>query len=198
MRGPQGVRRGKDIPFAFDRVFDQYATQYEVFQHTTQTLVSEVLNGYNCACFAYGATGAGKTFTMVGTESAPGVMVLTLQELFSAMKANAEEKKYSVKISYLEVYNENIHDLLVPVSKPLSLLESRDTMTVLGLTTHEPNSAEEVLEILTEGNKRRAQNFTHANAESSRSHAVLQVRSSIRLRMMPPFAQLSNRDMTNT
>lgn len=136
-----------------------------------------MLNGYNCACFAYGATGAGKTFTMVGTESAPGVMVLTLQELFGAMKANEEEKKYSVKISYLEVYNENIHDLLVPISKPLQLLESGDKMTVLGLTTHEPKSAEEILEILTEGNKRRAQNFTHANAESSRSHAVLQVRS---------------------
>lgn len=163
------------MPFTFDRVFDQYATQYEVFQHTTQALVTEVLNGYNCACFAYGATGAGKTFTMVGSESAPGVMVLTLQELFSAMKANQDEKRYSVKISYLEVYNENIHDLLVPQSKPLALLESGDNMTVLGLTSHEPKSAEEVLILLQEGNTRRAQNFTHANAESSRSHAVLQV-----------------------
>jgi hypothetical protein len=169
------VRRGKDIQFGFDRVFDQYATQYEVFQHTTQVLVNEVLNGYNCACFAYGATGAGKTFTMVGTESAPGVMVLTLQELFSAMKATQDDKKYSVKISYLEVYNENIHDLLVPQSKPLALLESGDNMTVLGLTQHEPNSADEILQLLQEGNTRRAQNFTHANAESSRSHAVLQV-----------------------
>lgn len=174
-RGPQGVRRGKDIPFGFDRVFDQFASQYEVFQHTTQALVSEVLNGYNCACFAYGATGAGKTFTMVGTESAPGVMVLTLQELFSAMKATEDEKRYSVRISYLEVYNENIHDLLVPQSKPLQLLESGDNMTVLGLTQHEPKSADEILILLQEGNTRRAQNFTHANAESSRSHAVLQV-----------------------
>jgi kinesin family protein 18/19 len=169
------VRRGKDIPFAFDRVFDQFATQYEVFQHTTQALVAEVLNGYNCACFAYGAMGAGKTFTMVGTDKAPGVMVLTLQELFSTMKANEEEKKYTVKISYLEVYNENIHDLLVPQPKPLQLLDSGGDMTVLGLTQHEPQSAEEVLLLLQEGNTRRAQNFTHANAESSRSHAVLQV-----------------------
>lgn len=163
------------MPFGFDRVFDQYATQYEVFQHTTQVLVNEVLNGYNCACFAYGATGAGKTYTMVGTQNSPGVMVLTLQELFSAMKATQDDKKYSVHISYLEVYNENIHDLLVPQSKPLQLLESGDNMTVLGLTQHEPNSAEEVLQLLQEGNTRRAQNFTHANAESSRSHAVLQI-----------------------
>jgi kinesin family protein 18/19 len=93
-------------------VLDPYASQYEVFQHTTKHLIGELLNGYNCTCFAYGATGAGKTFTMIGNKDSPGVMVLTMKELFAAMNNTKDEKQYDVSISYLEIYNETIRDLL--------------------------------------------------------------------------------------
>jgi kinesin family member 18/19 len=122
---PNNHGRSKDLNFGFDRVFDPYSTQYEVFQHTTRNLISEVLNGFNCTCFAYGATGAGKTFTMIGNKENPGVMVLTMQELFAAME-DQSNTTYDVSISYLEIYNETIRDLLVKASKPLDLRESAD------------------------------------------------------------------------
>ncbi|XP_049850879.1 kinesin-like protein KIF18B [Schistocerca gregaria] len=170
----QGTRRGKDIMFSFDRVFDSFSSQYEVFERTTKPLVASVLDGYNCCCFAYGATGAGKTYTMVGSAESPGVMVLTLHEIFSAMKAS--EKLYDISLSYLEIYNETIRDLLVSESRPLSLRESSDaSIAVVGLSKYKPSSAEEVMELLEQGNARRTQCFTHANSQSSRSHAVLQI-----------------------
>eukprot|EP01127_Copromyxa_protea_P005280 TRINITY_DN15230_c0_g1_i1.p1 TRINITY_DN15230_c0_g1~~TRINITY_DN15230_c0_g1_i1.p1 ORF type:complete len:805 (-),score=119.08 TRINITY_DN15230_c0_g1_i1:73-2127(-) len=112
---------------------------------------------------------------MIGNSSAPGVMVLTMHELFERMKAE-DERTYDIKISYLEVYNETIRDLLVPNSKNLDLRDSegRDVV-VAGLSTHHPKSASEVLTLLEEGNLRRCQSPTDANAQSSRSHAILQV-----------------------
>eukprot|EP01122_Echinamoeba_exundans_P016385 TRINITY_DN8281_c0_g1_i1.p1 TRINITY_DN8281_c0_g1~~TRINITY_DN8281_c0_g1_i1.p1 ORF type:complete len:853 (+),score=182.29 TRINITY_DN8281_c0_g1_i1:169-2727(+) len=172
---PNNHGRSKDLNFGFDRVFDPYSTQYEVFQHTTRSLINEVLNGFNCTCFAYGATGAGKTFTMIGNKENPGVMVLTMQELFAAME-DQTNTTYDVSISYLEIYNETIRDLLVKASKPLDLRESADAgVQVAGLSSHKPSSADEVLQLLEVGNSRRCQSATGANAQSSRSHAVLQI-----------------------
>jgi kinesin family protein 18/19 len=109
---PNHHAQHKDSLFAFDRVFGESASSNEVFMHTTKDLVTEVLSGFNCTCFAYGPTGSGKTFTMIGNSSAPGVMVQTMHELFSRMKEE-DDRIYDVKISYLEVYNETIRDLLV-------------------------------------------------------------------------------------
>lgn len=170
-----GVKRGRDIHFGFDRVFDHYAKQYEVFQHTTKKLIDPVLNGYNCTCFAYGATGSGKTYTMVGTPENPGVMVLTLKELYNVMETR-KDTDFDVRISYLEIYNERIRDLLVPNSKYLILNDDENGCpSVSGLSYHKPKSADDILLLLQEGNKRRTQAFTNSNAQSSRSHAILQI-----------------------
>lgn len=123
---PNHHSQNRDTLFAFDRVFSEQTESVEVFQHTTKDLVTEVLNGFNCTCFAYGPTGmscptldlkskgSGKTYTMIGNASSPGVMVQTMHELFERMKEDKDERNYDVKISYLEVYNETIRDLLVP------------------------------------------------------------------------------------
>ncbi|XP_074080444.1 kinesin-like protein KIF18B [Macrotis lagotis] len=171
--GPK--KKGKDLKFVFDRVFAETATQQEVFQHTTHSILDGVLQGYNCSVFAYGATGAGKTHTMLGREGDPGIMYLTTMELYRRLEARRQEKQYEVLISYQEVYNEQIYDLLDPKGA-LAIREDRDKgVVVQGLSFHQPTSAEQLLEMLTRGNRNRTQHPTDANATSSRSHAVFQI-----------------------
>lgn len=97
-------RRAKDLRFIFDRVFDEKSSNQDVFDHTTKNIIDGVLNGYNCTVFAYGATGAGKTHTMLGKGDTPGVMFLTMMELYSRIEEMKEEKTCEVAVSYLEVY----------------------------------------------------------------------------------------------
>ncbi|XP_008589545.1 PREDICTED: kinesin-like protein KIF18B [Galeopterus variegatus] len=171
--GPK--KKGKDLTFVFDRVFGEAATQQDVFQHTTHSILDSFLQGYNCSVFAYGATGAGKTHTMLGREGDPGIMYLTTMELYRRLEARQEEKRFEVLISYQEVYNEQIHDLLEPKG-PLAIREDPDKgVVVQGLSFHQPASAEQLLEMLTRGNRNRTQHSTDANATSSRSHAIFQI-----------------------
>ena len=100
-----------------------------------------------------------------------------MHDLFVEMRQR-ETGKYEVSVSYMEVYNEQIRDLLSPspTASPLQLREERDgSMTIAGLSSHTPSSAAEVFRMLERGNQRRTQSATEANAQSSRSHAVLQV-----------------------
>ncbi len=103
---PLGKNRTKEKQYAFDFVFDKESGQNEVFVHTTKFLCDGVLNGYNATVFAYGATGAGKTFTMLGTEINPGNMFLTLKELFVRMGGFKRDRHYNIRVSFLEIYNE--------------------------------------------------------------------------------------------
>ncbi|XP_051478040.1 kinesin-like protein KIF18A [Apus apus] len=168
-------RKQKDLKFVFDAVFDESSSQLEVFEHTTKSLIDGFLNGYNCTVLAYGATGAGKTHTMLGSPEDPGVMYLTMMTLYNCMEQMKEEKTCNVAVSYLEVYNEQIRDLLVS-SGPLAVREDAEKgVVVQGLTLHQPKSAEEILQMLDYGNKNRTQHPTDVNASSSRSHAVFQI-----------------------
>ncbi|KAM4723153.1 kinesin-like protein KIF18A [Rhinophrynus dorsalis] len=168
-------RKNKDLKFVFDCVFDEHSSQLEVFQQTTKIVLDGVLNGYNCTVLAYGATGAGKTHTMLGGPGQPGVMYLTMMDLYNRIESVKEEKICNVAISYLEVYNEQIRDLLSN-SGPLAVREdAQKGVVVQGLTLHQPRSAEEILQMLDYGNKNRTQHPTDVNASSSRSHAVFQI-----------------------
>ncbi|NXL43672.1 KI18A protein, partial [Podilymbus podiceps] len=168
-------RKKKDLKFVFDAVFAESSSQLEVFEHTTKSVIEGFLNGYNCTVLAYGATGAGKTHTMLGSPEDPGVMYLTMMALYNCMDQIKEEKICNVAVSYLEVYNEQIRDLLVN-SGPLAVREdTQKGVVVQGLTLHQPKSAEEILQMLDYGNKNRTQHPTDVNASSSRSHAVFQI-----------------------
>uniref|UniRef100_A0A8C5TRG2 Kinesin-like protein n=1 Tax=Malurus cyaneus samueli TaxID=2593467 RepID=A0A8C5TRG2_9PASS len=168
-------RQRKDLKFIFDAIFDDSSSQLEVFEHTTKNLIDGFLNGYNCTVLAYGATGAGKTHTMLGSPEDPGVMYLTMMTLYKRMDQIKEDKTCDVAVSYLEIYNEQIRDLLVS-SGPLAVREDgQQGVVVQGLTLHQPKSAEEILQMLDYGNKNRTQHPTDVNASSSRSHAVFQI-----------------------
>lgn len=170
------VNRSKEKQYAFDFVFDKTATQQEVYERTTGFLLEGVINGFNATVFAYGATGAGKTYTMLGDNDSPGLMLTTILELFRTMHASAFERSYKARVSYLEIYNENIRDLISGSSEYLEIWEDPvKGVTVSGLTEIQADRAEEVVEMIRVGNKRRTCEPTKANETSSRSHAVLQI-----------------------
>ncbi|KAK0453879.1 kinesin-like protein [Armillaria borealis] len=168
-----------DRRFMFDKVFDHEARQQHVYEATAQPLLKGLLDGYNATVFAYGATGCGKTHTISGTESDPGIIYLTMADLFQRIEDRREDSIIDVSVTFLEIYNEEIRDLLseAGANMPRGGLSIREdkAVKVVGLTELKPGSAEEVKEIVLLGNSRRTQSPTHANETSSRSHAVLQV-----------------------
>ncbi|OAA62883.1 kinesin [Niveomyces insectorum RCEF 264] len=175
---PAAGKKVKDQVFAFDRIFDDNATQMDVYEGTTKNLLDSVLDGYNATVFAYGATGCGKTHTITGTAQQPGIIFLTMQELFEKINERSDDKITELTLSYLEIYNETIRDLLVPGGSKQGLMLREDTnqaVTVAGLTSHHPRDVQEVMDMIVQGNEYRTVSPTEANAVSSRSHAVLQI-----------------------
>lgn len=171
-------KRVKDQTFMFDRVYDENTTQGEVYESTTRNLLDSVMDGYNATVFAYGATGCGKTHTITGTTQQPGIIFLTMQELFERIGDRSEDKVTELSLSYLEIYNETIRDLLVPSDRKGGLMlreDANQTVSVSGLSTHHPQNVQEVMDIIMRGNELRTMSPTEANATSSRSHAVLQI-----------------------
>jgi kinesin family protein 18/19 len=119
--GAATKKRSSERQYMFDVAFGSDSTQEEVYKVTTRPLVRSVLDGFHACVFAYGATGGGKTFTMVGSQDNPGCMVRAINDLFTATETGSEEATYKVSMSYLEIYNENIRDLLNPGSGYLEL-----------------------------------------------------------------------------
>ncbi|XP_077294179.1 uncharacterized protein LOC143916807 [Arctopsyche grandis] len=168
-------RANKEMQFMFDTVFGVQATNVDVFNESTKDIIASLMEGYNCSVFVYGATGAGKTFTMLGYPETPGITYLTMRELFNCIEHHRQQRDFEICVSYLEIYNENVHDLL----QPSGSLHLRDNgkygVQIAGLSSKSINTAQELLDMLDKGNKNRTQHPTDANAESSRSHAVFQV-----------------------
>ncbi|KAF5331539.1 hypothetical protein D9611_007645 [Ephemerocybe angulata] len=176
---PPGTKRYKDRRFMFDRVFGHESRQTDVYEATAKPLLNGLLDGYNATVFAYGATGCGKTHTISGAEHDPGIIYLTMSDLFQRIEDRKEDNIVEVVVTFLEIYNEEIRDLLAEPGThvPRGGLAIREdkTVKVVGLTELKPTTAEEVKKIVLLGNQRRTQSPTLANATSSRSHAVLQV-----------------------
>ncbi|KAI3774833.1 hypothetical protein L1987_49395 [Smallanthus sonchifolius] len=164
--------------FKFDSVFGPESSQVDVFEDTS-SFATSVLDGYNVCIFAYGQTGTGKTFTMEGTHENRGVNFRTLEELFRVINERKNQIRYEISVSVLEVYNEQIHDLLLPSSQPgvaAKRLEIRQVGEGLhhvpGLIEAEVNNMGEVWEVLKTGSSSRAVGSTNANEHSSRSHCI--------------------------
>ncbi|CAL8260243.1 unnamed protein product [Arctogadus glacialis] len=170
------ANRSREKTYMFDVTFDYLANQEEVYRATTKGLIEGLISGYNATVFAYGPTGCGKTYTMLGTDKEPGIYVRTLNDLFKSIEETSDDMQYSVTMSYLEIYNEMIRDLLNPSSGFLDLREDcKGGIQVAGITEVSTINAREIMELLVRGNKQRTQEPTAANQTSSRSHAVLQV-----------------------
>lgn len=164
--------------FKFDSVFGPNASQADVFEDTAPFATS-VIDGYNVCIFAYGQTGTGKTFTMEGTPDNRGVNYRTLKNLFEITKERENRYSYEISVSVLEVYNEQIRDLLVPASQNASAAKrfeirqvNEGNHHVPGLVEARVTSIEEVWDVLKTGSSARAVGKTTANEHSSRSHCI--------------------------
>ena len=180
--------RTKERRYTYDCAFGKTATNKDVYERTGKVLIDGVLNGRNGTVFAYGATGSGKTHTMVGDENDPGMMLLSLADIFDTARRHGDAYVYDVSCSYLEVYNELIYDLLggdsrdsrdhddVPNKPSLELRDDPERGAVVaGLKRVKVADGDDVMELLRQGNARRKTEPTEANATSSRSHAVLEI-----------------------
>ncbi|XP_057960270.1 kinesin-like protein KIN-8B [Malania oleifera] len=168
--------RTKEKKYRFDYAFGPDCTNLDVYEKSISSTIAGVVQGLNATIFAYGSTGSGKTYTMVGTQDDPGLMVLSLHTIFDLIKTDSSSDDFEVTCSYLEVYNEVIYDLLEKSSGHLELREDPEQgIVVAGLRCIKVHSADKILELLNLGNSRRKTESTEANTTSSRSHAVLEI-----------------------
>ncbi|XP_019183005.1 PREDICTED: kinesin-like protein KIN-8B isoform X2 [Ipomoea nil] len=166
----------KERRYSFDYAFGPNSNNLDVYKKSIQSTIVGVIQGLNATVFAYGSTGSGKTYTMVGTKDDPGLMVLSLNTIFDLINKDNSSDKFEVTCSYLEVYNEVIYDLLEKSSSHLELREDPEQgIVVAGLRCIKVKSADKILELLNLGNSRRKTDSTEANEASSRSHAVLEI-----------------------
>lgn len=163
------------MKFCFDKVYGFDATNDDVFETTTSSLIDNLMDGCNCSVFVYGATGAGKTHTMLGHADHPGITFLTMQALYKRKAELSNERDFELGVTYLEVYNENVQDLLNPGSTLHLREDGKYGVVVAGVKVKRVEASEELFEMLEKGNKNRTQHPTDSNSESSRSHAVFQV-----------------------
>ncbi|KAG5007753.1 hypothetical protein JHK85_026295 [Glycine max] len=158
--------------FRFDRVYTPKDDQVDVFADASSMVIS-VLDGYNVCIFAYGQTGTGKTFTMEGTQQNRGVNYRTLEHLFKVSKERSETFSYDISVSVIEVYNEQIRDLLATgqTSKRLEIKQASEGFHhVPGVVEARIDNINEVWNVLQVGNNARAVGSNNVNEHSSRSH----------------------------
>ncbi|XP_004250527.1 kinesin-like protein KIN-14R [Solanum lycopersicum] len=175
--GELGILNGSSTKktFKFDRVYTPRDDQGDVYADASPMVIS-VLDGYNVCIFAYGQTGTGKTFTMEGTKGNRGVNYRTLEELFKIVKERNETFTYDISVSVLEVYNEQIRDLLAPptTSKKLEIKQAPEGLHhIPGLVEAKVENIEEVWNVLQTGSSARAVGSNNVNEHSSRSHCML-------------------------
>ena len=172
------MAQAADKKFEFEHTFKPDATQGAVFEEV-KGLVTSVLDGYNVCIFAYGQTGSGKTYTMEGPAEDRGIYYNSVRELFAVVESRRHFVSTSIAVSLLEIYNEQIRDLLSDKQgQNLEIRRGPQGVFVPGLTSFAVQSADEVIEILAKGNEHRAVASTKMNENSSRSHSLLIVNCS--------------------
>nr|XP_025035810.1 chromosome-associated kinesin KIF4A isoform X2 [Pelodiscus sinensis] len=176
---------GNDKSFTYDFVFDPSAEQEEVFKTSVAPLIRGIFKGYNATVLAYGQTGSGKTYSMGGTYTADqehepivGVIPRVIKLLFQE-KEQRLEWEFTLKVSYLEIYNEDILDLLSPSrerSSQISIREDpKEGIKIIGLTERDVACAQDTVLCLEQGNNSRTVASTAMNSQSSRSHAIFTI-----------------------
>ncbi|RDD42004.1 Kinesin-II 95 kDa subunit [Trichoplax sp. H2] len=181
-RGVIEIRNPKSAPtdapktFTFDKVYDWNSKQAQLYEDIFQILVSSALEGYNGTIFAYGQTGTGKTFTMEGVrgdQELKGAIPRSFEHIFNHI-SESQNQQFLVRASYLEIYQEEIRDLLSKdQSKRLEIKERPDTgIYVKDLSSFVTKSIKEIDHVMSVGHKNRSVGATNMNEHSSRSHAI--------------------------
>ncbi|KAL5706678.1 hypothetical protein ACHQM5_024813 [Ranunculus cassubicifolius] len=163
------------LSYTFDHVFDQDSTNSRVYQHLTKDIIRAAVDGFNGTAFAYGQTSSGKTYTMNGSKNEPGIVPLAVKDVFENISMMSD-REFLIRVSYMEIYNEEINDLLTSDDQKLQIHESLERgIFVAGLREEIVNSAEQVLQLLESGEVNRHFGETNMNARSSRSHTIFRM-----------------------
>ncbi|KAL9044263.1 MAG: hypothetical protein Q9214_002584 [Letrouitia sp. 1 TL-2023] len=178
--------RGRETAdFFYDNVFAIHDKNHKVYESAAKRLVRRVMEGYHGTVFAYGMTGTGKTFSMQGTASSPGVIPLAITDIFSYIR-ETPHREFLLRVSYLEIYNEKIHDLLSspvgvgtgPGTQPEEIKlreDSKRGVYATPLKEEIVQSPTQLLRVIARGDHSRRTRSTQYNTQSSRSHAVVQI-----------------------
>ena len=164
----------KEQQFFFDYVFDKNTSQQTIYENTTKNLLTGIIDGFNATVFAYGATGSGKTYTMLGTSKEKGIMPRSISDLFKLLNVY-KNKDFKMNVSYIEIYNEIIRDLLADGNVIDLHDDPSKGVILLGVKEIYVENADSFYDILYLGNKKRTTGSTNNNETSSRSHAVLRI-----------------------
>ncbi|KAM7353936.1 CENP-meta isoform 2-T2 [Cochliomyia hominivorax] len=161
-------------PYYFDHIFDQDATNQDIFDKMAKQIVHSAIQGFNGTIFAYGQTSSGKTYTMMGDDDNPGVMVLAAKEIFKEIE-KTQDRQFLLRVCYIEIYNEKIYDLLNKKNQDLKIHET--STGIVGVNCEECiiRSEDDLLSHLRKGSKERTVGETNMNERSSRSHAIFRV-----------------------
>jgi kinesin family protein 5 len=151
--------------------------QTDVFGYSIRSTVDDVMNGYNGTVFAYGQTGAGKSYTMMGSDidddELKGIIPRIVEQIFASIMDSPSTIEYIVRVSYMEIYMERIRDLLMPQNDNLPVHEEKNRgVYVKGLLEIFVSNVQEVYEVMRRGASSRAVAATNMNQESSRSHSI--------------------------
>nr|XP_046179677.1 kinesin-like protein KIF3A isoform X3 [Oncorhynchus gorbuscha] len=166
--------------FTFDTVFGPDSKQLDVYNLTARPIIDSVLEGYNGTIFAYGQTGTGKTFTMEGVRAVPelrGIIPNSFAHVFGHIAKAEGDTRFLVRVSYLEIYNEEVRDLLgKDQMQRLEVKERPDVgVYIKDLSGYVVNNADDMDRIMTMGHKNRSVGSTNMNEHSSRSHAIFTI-----------------------
>ncbi|GCC29788.1 hypothetical protein chiPu_0008230 [Chiloscyllium punctatum] len=162
--------------FSFDRVFHPEESTATVYNEVAHSIVHSITKGYNGTIFAYGQTSSGKTYTMMGNAVSSGLIPLAICNLFNVIN-NTPNREFLLRVSYMEIYNESVSDLLVgPKRRPLEVREDMErTVYVANLTEELAVTYEDVMKLVHKGEKNRHYGETKMNEHSSRSHTIFRV-----------------------
>ena len=168
--------------YFFSKIFTEKEKNSDVFELAIKPTINNVINGYNSTTLAYGVTGTGKTHTIFGdlalSTGEDGVAILACEYLFNKLNKEYFEDDYEIKMSYIEIYNENVIDLLNNENDNISLMIIEDPskgVYVPNLKEFKINNTNDLKKLISQGNKRRTMAPTNQNKFSSRSHAILQL-----------------------
>ncbi|KAM1738456.1 hypothetical protein ACFX15_013599 [Malus domestica] len=159
------------IAYAYDRVFGPTTTTRHVYDVAAQHVISGAMEGVNGTIFAYGVTSSGKTHTMHGDQRSPGIIPLAVKDAFSIIQ-ETPNREYLLRVSYLEIYNEVVNDLLNPAGQNLRIREDAQGTFVEGIKEEVVLSPAHALSLIAAGEEHRHVGSTNFNLFSSRSHTI--------------------------
>ncbi|XP_031546340.1 centromere-associated protein E isoform X3 [Vicugna pacos] len=163
--------------FNFDRVFHSNETTKNVYEEIAVPIIDSAIQGYNGTIFAYGQTASGKTYTMMGSQDYLGVIPRAIHDIFQKIK-KFPDREFLLRVSYMEIYNETITDLLCDTQKMKPLIIREDfnrNVYVADLTEEVVYTSEMALKWITKGEKNRHYGITKMNQRSSRSHTIFRM-----------------------